>query len=73
MLETRSVLKAVLNDKEYTFHCDPNAPINDVQSVLFQFQGFVSAIIKQAKDEAEKASEAAKVSEESKINTEQTL
>jgi hypothetical protein len=66
MLKTIAKLEIKLNERNYQFLCDNEAPLSDVKEVLFQFVKYAGQIEdavkaqqeQKAKEESEKASQA---------------
>lgn len=75
MLSQLSVLKVILNEKEFSFSCPPDAQIESCQAALYQFMGFCTSQLEKAKEMQAQAAEQQKADpvEQSKIDTEQTL
>ena len=63
MLKTIAKLEIKLNERNYQFLCDNDAPLSDVKEVLFQFVKYAGQIEDAVKAQQEKAKSEAKTSE----------
>jgi len=72
MLSQKSVLKVIRSERSFSFVCQPDSPIQDVQSALLEMLAYVQAIIKNAEEKAKEVEEKP-VAVEAELITEQTL
>lgn len=55
MISQKTQLKTEIEKKEFTFHCEPNAALNEVYQALDMFRTYIYGRIKDAENQKAQA------------------